>query len=89
MALTDEQKANLSKEVIAKAMDCETPEELVELAKNEGVELTLDEAEAYLAEMDDIELDSKQLKAVAAGWDTCSLCKYDHDCRYDNGSICD
>ena len=27
--LTDEQKANLSEEVIAKAMQCETPEQLV------------------------------------------------------------
>ena len=32
--LTDEQKANLSQELIAKAMQCETPEQLVELALN-------------------------------------------------------
>ena len=44
MELTNEQKANLSEEFIAKAMQCETPEELVELAKSEGIELTLDEA---------------------------------------------
>ena len=69
--LTDEQKANLSEEVIAKAMQCETPEQLVELAKTEGVDLTLEEAQAYLDEMDDIELDSQQLKAVAGGWDGC------------------
>ena len=66
--LTNEQKANLSEELIAKAMQCETPEELVELAKSEGIELTLEEAQAYLDEMDDIELDRKQLKAVAGGW---------------------
>ena len=66
--LTDEQKANLSEEVIAKAMQCETPEQLIELAKTEGIELTLDEAQAYLAEMDDFELDRQQLKAVAGGW---------------------
>ncbi|MBR0261168.1 MAG: hypothetical protein IJQ85_05165 [Selenomonadaceae bacterium] len=40
--LSDEQKANLSEEVIAKAMQCETPEQLVELAKSEGIELTLE-----------------------------------------------
>ena len=45
--LTDEQKANLSEELIAKAMQCETPEQLVELAKTEGYDLTLDEAQAY------------------------------------------
>ena len=66
--LTDEQKANLSQEIIAKAMQCETAEELVELAKSEGIELTKDEAEAYLSEMDDFELDSQQLKQVAGGW---------------------
>ncbi|MBQ6298230.1 MAG: hypothetical protein IJK81_11210 [Selenomonadaceae bacterium] len=66
--LTAEQKANLSQEIIAKAMQCETAAELVELAKSEGIELTKEEAEAYLAEMDDIELDRQQLKAVAGGW---------------------
>ena len=68
MALTDEQKANLSQELIAKAMQCETPEELIELAKTEGIDLTLEEAQAYLDEMDDMELDRQQLKAVAGGW---------------------
>lgn len=66
--LTDEQKANLSEELIAKAMQCETPDQLVEIAKSNGIDLTLDEAQAYLDEMDDFELDSQQLKAVAGGW---------------------
>ena len=65
--LTDEQKANFSQELIAKALDCETPEQLVELAKSEDIDLTLEEAEAYLSELDDIELDSQQLKAAAGG----------------------
>lgn len=68
MALNDEQKANLSEELIAKAMQCETPEELVELAKTEGYDLTLEEAEAYLDEMDDFELDRQHLKSVAGGY---------------------
>ena len=72
--LTDEMKANLSQEVIAKAMQCETPEQLIELAKSEGIELTLEEAEAYLDEMNDFELDRQQLKQVAGGeeWDDCT-----------------
>ena len=37
MALTGEKKANLSEELIAKALDCETPEQLVELAKSEAL----------------------------------------------------
>ena len=45
----------------------ESVEELMELAKAEGVELTKEEAEAYMAEMEDVELDSDALKQVAGG----------------------
>ena len=57
----------LTKEQIQKAMACESVEELMELAKAEGVELTKEEAEAYMAEMEDVELDSDALKQVAGG----------------------
>ena len=69
----------LSKELIAKAMQCETPEELIELAKSEGVEITKEEAEAYLAELEDFELNSEDLKEVAGGgW--CPVCDEVHFC---------
>ena len=48
-------------------MACESVEELIELAKAVGVELTKKEAEAYMAEMEDVELDSDALKQVAGG----------------------
>jgi hypothetical protein len=57
----------ISKEVLAKALLCDTPEELMALAKKEGFEITTEQAEAYLAEMEDIDLDSAQLKQVAGG----------------------
>lgn len=57
----------LTKEQIQKAMACESVEELMALAKAEGVELTKEEAEAYMAEMEDVELDSDALKQVAGG----------------------
>jgi len=60
-------KSELTKEQIQKAMSCETVEELMELAKSEGIELTKEEAEAYLAEMEDVELDEEALKQVAGG----------------------
>ena len=60
-------KNELTKEQIQKAMACETVEELMELAKSEGIELTKEEAEAYLAEIEDVELDSDALKQVAGG----------------------
>ena len=36
----------LTKEQIEKAMECKTADELLELAKAEGIEMTKDEAEA-------------------------------------------
>ena len=60
-------KSELTKEQIAKAMSCETAEELMVLAKTEGVELTKEEAEAYMAELEDFELDGDTLKRVAGG----------------------
>ena len=57
----------LTKEQIAKAMTCETIEELIDMAKSEGIELTKDEAEAYLTELSDFELDSEALTKVAGG----------------------
>ena len=64
-------KNELTKEQIQKAMSCETVEELMELAKAEGVELTKEEAEAYMAEMADVELDSDALNQVAGGSRLC------------------
>ena len=71
-------KSELTKEQIAKAMSCETVEELMELAKAEGIELTKEEAEAYMAEMEDVELDSDALKQVAGG--VCYMATCNDDC---------
>jgi hypothetical protein len=60
-------KNELSREVIAKAMQCETAEDLMALAKAENIKLTKEEAEAFLAEIDDFELDGDKLKQVAGG----------------------
>jgi predicted DNA-binding protein len=60
-------KNELTKELIEKAMQCETAEDLIALAMSEGVELTKEEAEAYLAELDDFELDDALLRNVAGG----------------------
>ena len=71
-------KIELTKEQVAKAMACKTAEELMAMAKAEGIELTKEEAEAYLAEMDDIELDNAMLKNVAGGY--CFTEGTDPDC---------
>ena len=62
-------KNELTKEMIEKAMQCETGEDLIALAKSEGIELTKEEAEAYLAELEDFELDDAMLRNVAGGGD--------------------
>ena len=60
-------KNEITKEMIKKAMRCETAEELAALAKSEGIDITKAEAEAYMAELSDIKLDGKELKNVAGG----------------------
>ena len=57
----------ITKEMVAKALECETADELVALAKAEGFTLTKAEAEAYLTELDNIELDEKALDKMAGG----------------------
>ena len=57
----------ITKEMVAKALECETADELVALAKAEGFTLTKEEAEAYLAELENMELDEEALDKVAGG----------------------
>ena len=61
------------------AMECETPEELIELAKKAGIEITKEQADAYIEELENFELDNAVLDKVAGGncysdlsgpWDT-------------------
>ena len=72
-------RKEITKEQIMKAVQCKTADELVALAKIEGIEITKEEAEAYMAELADFELDGEQLKKVAGG-DCYNLCQ---DCPYD------
>ena len=58
---------SLTKEQKAMAMECKTPEELMELAKKGGIEITKEEAEAYLSELENTELDMATLDNVAGG----------------------
>ena len=59
----------LTKEQIANAMACETAEELMATAKAMGYEITKEEAEAYMAELEDFELDEENIKKIAGGKD--------------------
>ena len=61
-------KNEITKEMVEKAMQCKTVEELIAAAKTEGFDITKEEAEAYLAEMADIELNEGKLKKMAGGY---------------------
>ena len=73
--MTTINKNALTREQIQKAMACETAEELMALAKTEGYELTKEEAEAYITELEDFELDEATLKKAAGGgcYSKCAL----------------
>ena len=60
-------KTKITKEMLEKAAKCKTADELIALAKTEGFKLTKNEAEAYLDELQNVELDEKALDKVAGG----------------------
>ena len=60
-------KTKLTKEMLEKAMKCQTADELIALAKTEGIEITLEQAKAYLDELQDVELNQETLDKVAGG----------------------
>ena len=60
-------KKDLTKEMVGQAMQCTTADELTALAKANGLDLSKEEAEAYMAELADVELDEAQLQKAAGG----------------------
>ena len=64
---------NLTPEMIEKAKVAKSAEELLELAKANGVEMTADEAKTYFAQLNPKsgELDDDDLDAVSGGASGC------------------
>ena len=60
-------KTKITKEMLEKAAKCNSADELIALAKTEGYEITMDEAQAYLEEAENVELDSSALEKIAGG----------------------
>ena len=60
-------KSKITREMLEKATQCETAEQLIALAQESGFEITQAEAEAYLAELEDCELNAADLDNVAGG----------------------
>ena len=59
----------MTREMMAKAMACETPEELMALARENGAELTMEQAKAYLAEIEKLDgnFSDEDMAKVAGG----------------------
>ncbi|MBQ9389053.1 MAG: DUF2624 family protein [Synergistaceae bacterium] len=56
-----------TKEQIRKAMNCKTVDELLALANSEGVELSREQAEEYIAQLGKRKLTNEELDKVAGG----------------------
>jgi len=72
-------KNEITKEMFLEAIKCKSADELIALAKTGGIELTKEEAEAYMAELADFELDDEGLKKIAGGIFECYM---RHNCGY-------
>ena len=72
-------KNEITKEMFLKAVQCKDADELIALAKTGGIELTKEEAEAYMVEIQDFELDDEGLKKIAGGIFECYM---RHNCGY-------
>ena len=57
----------VTKEMLEKALKCETADEVMALANANGITLTKEEAQAYLDELENMELDKETLDKVAGG----------------------
>jgi len=78
----------LNKELLAKAKEAKTPEELTALAKENGTELTVESAKTYFellhpktGELSDEELDNVSGGGCYAG-DGCLMTTIGHKCRH-------
>ncbi len=66
-------KNNLTPEMIQQAMKCKSADELLALEKEAGCDMTREEAEAYLAEFSDFELNLDTLEKVSGGTKSCYM----------------
>ena len=79
-------REELTKEMVKQALRCKNADELLALAKSQDYEMTREEAEAYMAEINDFELDDEALKAVAGGVKTCYMVD---GCAFKRGTLKD
>ena len=57
----------LTPEQVRKAMECDTPEELMAICKEIHIDITKQEAEKALENMAEVDLTHEQMKSIAGG----------------------
>ena len=57
----------ITKDMLAAAMQCKTADELVELAKSKGYDITQEQAETYLEQFSSYELSDSELDKISSG----------------------
>ncbi len=57
----------ITKELLDAAGQCKNAQEIIKLAEEHGIEVTAEEAEAFLDEFADVELDAEALNRAAGG----------------------
>lgn len=66
-----------TEEQIKKAAACKSKEELITLARTEGIELAEEEAEKFLTELQSSEIDLDHTGSIAGGGCFCAVCGAD------------
>ena len=59
---------NFNAEMIEKAKTVKSAEELLAIAKENGIDMTADEAKTYFEQINENSLDDDLLEGVAGGW---------------------
>ena len=57
----------ITHERLEEVMQCETAEDLIALAKTKGIEITKEEADAYMEELSSTPLEAADLDSIAGG----------------------
>ncbi len=57
----------ISQELMTKVMQCKSVDEILKLAAENGIEVSKEEAEAFLDEYSDVELDEEMLDLASGG----------------------
>ncbi len=74
----------ISQELMAKVMQCKSADEIIKLAEGNGIEVSKEDADAFLDEYSDVELDEEMLNMASGGAYNCP--NNDSDC-YSNFHI--